>query len=217
MRPALPKVISFDMDGTLTQNHFAELVWREGIPSLYSVKRGVSLQEAKERVFREYDGVGENRLEWYDIKFWFGVLGLGPGWESLLRRFEPAIRPFSEVLSALGRLNKEYRLAVISNAAREFIDIELKAAGLAGYFEATFSCTSDFGEVKKTPGVYLKVCHALDIEPGEMVHVGDHPVFDFTVPHEAGISAFYLDRQGNAVGDSVVRNLAEFCQIVSAL
>ncbi|RLC91027.1 MAG: HAD family hydrolase, partial [Chloroflexi bacterium] len=58
------------MNGTLTRDRYAELVWGEGIPSLYSRLNGVSLDEAKEYVFGEYDRVGEGRVEWYDIRYW---------------------------------------------------------------------------------------------------------------------------------------------------
>lgn len=211
------KVISFDMDGTLTQNEFVELVWGEGVPRLYSLARGIPLDEAKEHVFGEYDKVGESRVEWYDIKYWFRSLGLGEDWEDLLKSFEHAVRPFSEAVPVLESLGREYPLVVTSNATTEFIDIELGAAGLRGYFSRVFSSTSDFGEVKKTPGVYHGVCRALGIRPDEMVHVGDHRHFDYVAPREFGITAYYLDREGKEEGEFVVHNLSDFsARLVSA-
>jgi putative hydrolase of the HAD superfamily len=90
------------------------------------------------------------------------------------------------------------------------MDIELAAAGLDGYFSRLFSCTSDFGEVKKTPEVYARVCQALSISPQEMAHVGDHRLFDFAAPSQLGITAFHLDRTAASDGDFVVRDLKEF-------
>ena len=206
------KVISFDMNGTLTQNEFIELVWGEGVPRLYSVTKDLPLEEAKKYVFSEYDKVGEGRVEWYDIKYWFRSLGLGDGWEDMLRSFEHVVRPYSEAAHVLEELNREYKLIVTSNASTEFIDIEMGAAGLKEYFARVFSSTSDFGEVKKTPGVYLKVCLAMGIKPEEMVHIGDHRHFDFTAPQELGIRAFYLDRQGKEFGRFIVHSLTDFYQ-----
>ena len=205
------KVISFDMNGTLTQDHFIEAIWGEGVPRLYSLTRGISLDEAKKYVFVEYDKVGETRVEWYDIKYWFRALGLGDDWRGLLESFQHHACPFPDALPVLQGLGQGYQLVVISNASAEFIDIELGAAGLTGYFTRVLSCTSDFGEVKKTPEVYGKVCNILGIEPEEMIHVGDHRLFDLIAPQESGIKAFYIDRDGSEEeGDFIVHSLTEF-------
>lgn len=211
-RDTSTKVISFDMNGTLTQNRFAELVWGEGVPRLYSLTKNMPLEEAKEYVFREYDKVGDERVEWYDIRYWFKSFGLGEDWKGLLESFRHEAMPFPDAAYVLEGLKREYELIVTSNAFREFIDIELEAAGLKGYFTHIFSCTSDFGELKKTPDVYLKVCQNLGIEAEGMVHVGDHRYFDFTAPQALGIRAFFLDRQGKERGEFIVHDLREFCQ-----
>ena len=206
------KIVSFDMNGTLTQDRFIELIWGEGVPELYSLVKRIPLEEAKEYVFGEYERVGEKRREWYDIKYWFRFFGLGEDWMGLLKSFEHEIKPFPEVPSVLEEISKDYKLIVTTNASEEFTDIELGAAGLKDYFDNIFSSTSDFGEVKKTPAVYLQVCQILDIKPEEMVHVGDHRLFDFVTPQELGIRSFYLDREGKEKGEFIVQNLREFYQ-----
>lgn len=202
--------ISFDMNGTITQGRFVDLVWGEGVPGLYARSRGIPLEKAKELVFREYAEVGDQRTDWYDIRYWFKRFGLGQDWTGLLMSFRSEVAPFPEAVEVLERMGKHYRLVVTSNASRDFMDIELAAAGLDGYFSHLFSCTSDFGEVKKTPHVYARVCQALSISPGEMAHVGDHALFDYTAPSQLGIRAFHLDRSATADGDFVVRDLREF-------
>lgn len=211
MKSGVPsRIISFDMNGTLTQNRFVELIWGEGVPRLYSRAKNISFEQAQEYVFQEYKRVGEERTEWYDIKYWFQFFGLGKGWGELLKSFEHEIKPFPEVIPVLEELSQDCQLIVTTNASQEFVDIELGAAGLKGYFKQIFSSTSDFGEVKKTPEFYSKVCHALQIKPEEVIHVGDHRLFDFTAPQELGIRAFYLNRGGNEKGDFIVKDLREF-------
>jgi HAD superfamily hydrolase (TIGR01493 family) len=202
--------ISFDMNGTITQGRFVDLVWGEGVPTLYARSRGIPLDKAKELVFREYAEVGEQRTDWYDIRYWFKRFGLGQDWTGLLMTFRSEVAPFPEAVEVLEQMRREYRLVVTSNASRDFMDIELAAAGLDGYFSNLFSCTSDFGEVKKTPEVYARVCQALLISPEEMAHVGDHLLFDYTAPMQLGIRAFHLDRNATTVGDFVVHDLKEF-------
>ena len=202
--------VSFDMNGTITQGRFVDLVWGEGVPSLYARSRGISLNEAKELVFHEYAAVGEQRTDWYDIRYWFKRFGLGEDWTGLLMSFRNEVAPYPEAVEVLEQMGKEYHLIVTSNASRDFMDIELAAAGLDGYFSNLFSCTTDFGEVKKTPDVYARVCRALSISPEEMAHVGDHLLFDYTAPSQLGIRAFHLDRSAATDGDFVVRDLKQF-------
>lgn len=202
--------ISFDMNGTITQGRFVDLVWHEGVPALYARARGLSLEAARDIVHREYDSVGEERTDWYDIRYWFRRFGLGADWAGLLMGYRNEVTPYPEAREVLEMLGARHRLVVTSNASRDFMDIELAAAGLDRYFSHLFSCTSDFGEVKKTPEVYARVCRALSVSPREVAHVGDHRLFDFAAPSRLGIRAFHLDRTARADGDFVVRDLREF-------
>ncbi len=81
-------VISFDLDGTLFDNRFVDSVGLEEIPRLYSVKMKGSVDYARRIVKREYDMVGKERLEWYDIPYWIRRFGLNVEAEELLRNFE---------------------------------------------------------------------------------------------------------------------------------
>lgn len=206
------KVISFDLDGTLVGPEFNEWVWGVGIPQLFAEKRRIPFDEAKEIVEGEYRKVGDGSLEWYDIKYWFNFFQLDGNWKPLLNRFSQRIKIYPEVLKVLKDLSFHYRLIIISNAAREFIDIEVEVAELRGYFSRIFSATSDFGQVKKTAEFYEHICKLLLIGFQEMVHVGDHWEFDYLVPKGLGIQALHIDRSGNRRGDDVIRNLEEVGQ-----
>jgi len=212
MTPEGIKVISFDLDGTLVAPEFSEWVWGVGIPQLFAEKKGIPFDEAKEIVEGEYRKVGDGSLEWYDIKYWFNFFQLDGNWKPLLNRFSQRITTYPEVLKVLKDLSYHYRLIIISNAAREFIDIEVEVAELRGYFSRIFSATSDFGQVKKTAEFYGRICQILLIDSQEMVHVGDHWEFDYLVPKGLGIQALHIDRAGNRRGDDVIRNLEEVGQ-----
>ena len=206
------KVISFDLDGTLVEIEYSEWVWGVGIPQLVAQKRGISLDEAKEVVQEEYRRVGDGSLEWYDIKYWFNFFQLNASWRSLLNRYCHKIKTYPEVSKVLRDLSSHYKVIIISNAAREFIDIEIEVAELRGYFSRIFSATSDFGATKKTSQFYGSICQLLRIKPQEMVHVGDHWEFDYLVPKDLGIRAFHIDRSRNRSGDDVIRSLEEVRQ-----
>lgn len=214
---AQTKVLSFDMDGTVTDLAFVDSVWLEGIPRLYAQKHKLPLEEAKTRVKTEYDKVGRERLEWYDLNHWANKFGLviSPG--EILGSFQHEIRVFPEVPSVIEAFKKRgFRLIVVSNARREFLNLELDKTGIKSCFERVFSSTSDFGLTKKTVDLYQKVCSICGVSPGEMAHVGDDLSFDFEVPRELGIKAFYLDRTGLTSGESVIHDLRELEERVSS-
>jgi putative hydrolase of the HAD superfamily len=197
------KVVSFDLDGTLVDYSFIEAVWFEGVPRLYAEKWGVSLEEAVEIVTREYNEIGEERLEWYNIKYWLNRFGLGGDWRGLLQRYSGLIRAYPDALEALEGLSGRYRLVLNSNSPREFLELEIDRSGLRRFFHKVFSSTSDFHQVRKTIEYYMKTCELLGISPREMLHVGDNLKFDFQVPRKIGILAVYLDRKGSSVKSNI--------------
>lgn len=201
------KFISFDMDGTLIDPVFTDWVWGHGIPTLYAQKRGLPFEKAKGIVENEYRKVGDAAVEWYDIKHWFRFFQLEESWHALMERYIDKIRVYADVDHILERLNNRFQLILTSNAAREFIKIEMEATGLGRYFNRIFSATSDFGEVKKTAGFYSRICQILEAVPDEIVHVGDHYEFDYLVPQSLGIHAVYLDRSGEKKGGFVIQDL----------
>ncbi|UCD26264.1 MAG: HAD family hydrolase [Candidatus Bathyarchaeota archaeon] len=204
------RFVSFDLDGTLFDNRFVDSVWLEEIPRLYSVKKRVSIDDAKEKVLREYGKVGKKRLEWYDLQYWIEKFGLDVAREELLKKFENRIKAFPEVPRVLEQLRRKgFRLIVVTNARREFAELELQKADMEKHFERVFSSTSDFRMVKKTADLYRRVCNILGISPQEIVHVGDDPDFDFKVPRKLGITAFHLDRTGKQKGECVIYSMNE--------
>jgi HAD superfamily hydrolase (TIGR01549 family) len=205
----MPKIISFDMDGTLVDPEFTDWVWGHGIPTLYAKKAGLAFDEAKDFVVKEYLKVGEGAIEWYDIKYWFRLFQLGENWEGMLKRYTDKIKVYPDVHPLLDRLSDHYPLVLTSNAGREFIRMEMEATGLDKYFNRIFSATSDFGEVKKTAGFYQKICRILEASPPEIVHVGDHYEFDYLVPSSLGIHAFYLSRSDEQTGEFILSDLRE--------
>lgn len=205
----MPKIISFDMDGTLVDPSFTDWVWMYGLPKLYAEKEGLPFERAKLYVVSEYEKVGEGAIEWYDIKYWLRFFQLDHDWRSLLQSYADKIHVYEEVDHLLDRLKDRYSLILTSNAGKEFIEVEMKATGLGKYFQSIFSATSDFRMVKKTADFYQQICEVLQVEPYEIIHIGDHYEFDYLVPISVGIRAFLLDRTGKEKGEHVLYSLKE--------
>ena len=203
------KVVSFDADGTLVTPNFSQAVWYEGVPALYASKNGISLREARAFIEKEYQVVGDRRIEWYDIKYWLQRFGLSTplaGYEQVLEDYKHTVSCYPDVRQTLSSLSKYYTLIIISCSTREFLPYLLD--GIEGYFARLFSTVSDFGQVK-TPEFYLEICRRMRISPEEMAHVGDLWDQDYLAAKEAGIQAFHLDRKGERKDVSSLRSLAE--------
>lgn len=206
----MPAVVSFDLDGTLVDTTYVNHVWLEAIPRIYAAQNRVSLEKAKAYIIGEYEAVGQEALEWYDVTYWLNVLDIDIDWRELLAQHTDLLRLYPEVSGVIRRLYDSYELIIISNAAREFIDIESAALGFDHLFEHIFSAVSDFGRTKKHPGVYRAICGHLGVTPDDIVHVGDSYAFDYLAPREVGITTFYLDRDSPDEGDHVVPDLRAF-------
>jgi len=72
------KVISFDVDGTLTKEKTDFAIWNIEIPKLYARAKNISLGEAKRYVYSEYykGEYVEPTNHWTDIIYWFMHFGL---------------------------------------------------------------------------------------------------------------------------------------------
>jgi HAD superfamily hydrolase (TIGR01549 family) len=199
----MKKIVSFDLDGTLVDGAYGNMVWLDGLPELYGRRHSMPLDEAKKLVKSEYDSMGEENILWYDITYWLKRFDLATSIPELLDRYSDHIRIIRGVTEALERLSKEYTLVIASNAARIFVEKELSRSGLARYFPHAFSATSDFQMVKKEEEFYRRLCRLLKVDPSEMVHVGDHAVFDVEVPLRAGLDAFHYNPGGQSNGRTV--------------
>ncbi len=199
------RVVSFDAEGTLVTPDFSYAVWFEAIPQRYAEKNGLSLEQARKAVEEEYRRVGDQRLEWYDIQYWFKELGLGSP-EPVMQKCEKRVRYYPEVKDVLLHLGAKYKLVVASGSSRDFLYYLLK--DVRPLFSGVYSSISDYKQLK-TAEFYVKMCREMQAKPEQVVHVGDNRQFDFSAPCEAGIRAFHLDRKHQTNNQGSLSNLLE--------
>ena len=200
------RIISFDLDGTLVDGAFGNAVWHDGIPRLYAQRHGMDIDEAHRTVLDAYDSIGEISLLWYDIDYWLNRFDLDVDPRELLDEFSRHITLMPFVEEVLDALKQRFSLVIASNAARLFVECEMQKTGLGRYFDRTISATSDFGLVKKEEAFFRRLADELKVAPEEMVHVGDHRVFDFEVPSRLGIQCYHYDPASENDG-SVINDL----------
>jgi len=186
------ELVSFDAEGTVVTPDFSEAIWHEAIPALYARKQGIDFAQARKCIVEEYGRIGDQRLEWYDIEYWFDYLGLGssrPAIESCI----PRISYYRETAEVLSSLAGQYRLIVASGTPMELLRLLLRDVNV--YFSRVFSSISHYRQLK-TPGFYAGICREMGVGPDRVIHVGDNWQFDVLNARQAGIAAFYIDRSG---------------------
>ena len=186
------ELISFDAEGTVVTPDFSQAIWHEAIPALYAQKEGLNLAQAKRHVAEEYGKIGDQRLEWYDIEYWFSYLGLGSS-ESMIQGCLDKIGYYPEVTEVLSSLASEYKLIVASGTPLELLHCLLR--DIKPYFVRIFSSVSHYRQLKN-PDFYIRICEEMSVKPSRVIHVGDNWQFDFLNARQAGINALYLDRSG---------------------
>ena len=121
------KVISFDLDDTLSDSKFDELIWRTEIPKAYAKEKNISFEEAYKTVTTEYKAfVGKVQGNWRDASFWLKHFGLKATWEDLLKEVHHEIKHFDDVIPVLEELSKKFKLVIVSNAERKFLNAKVK-------------------------------------------------------------------------------------------
>jgi HAD superfamily hydrolase (TIGR01549 family) len=201
------RLVSFDMGDTLIDFYYEDYVWNEAIPQLYARKRGISFDEAKGYVLREYDRIGSNDIRWYLPEYWFKHFNLDEDPIEVFRSHTDKVKFYPEVPLVLKNLSRKYDLIIFSITIRDIIEIVIEK--FRHYFKHVFSSVSDRQEVKKTPQFYEMISKVLGIEPTVIVHVGDEWYSDFIAPRTIGVKSFFLDRTGEKSGKFVIKDLRE--------
>ncbi len=205
------KIISFDVDGTLVDLEYNDLIWFKEIPELVAKKKKISFEKSLKFVHEEYTKLGEHNLNWYDINYWISYFGLEISPNKIFEKYESQVQIYPEVIPLLEELRKNFILIVITAMPREFLIPKMKK--LEKYFKFSFSALSDFKELKNSE-IYSKISKALKVHPEQILHIGDHWEFDYLAARKAGMNAIYLDRSNTKKGNFVVNNLTEIKRVI---
>jgi len=206
----MKQIISFDLDGTLVKSGFGDIVWLEGLPKVYAKENNISIEKSKLFFKEEYDNIGSDHREWYDLIFWINKYKLNITPKTLLDCYEHHIELYDDVKPVLNSLKKDFTLIISSGAMQEFIQKESDYVGIKQYFEYAFSSTSDTKTVKKDPFFYKMIANRLNCRPENIIHVGDNLEYDYQSAIKAGLNAFYLNRFEASEESHIVSSLKEF-------
>ena len=108
------------------------------------------------------------------------------------------LKPFPDVLKALGRLRRHYRLAILSNGDRDMLEAARPHIGFD--FDAVIS-VEEAGYFKPHRATYRKACERLGVDPSRVLFVANH-TFDCIGAKASGMRTAFIDRRRRPFGDS---------------
>lgn len=140
-------------------------------------------------------------------------LGAPPGEEDALARSLPHWRPFPEVPQALRQARgRGWKLAILSNTDRDFIDASLAQLGVP--FEVAI-VASEIGSYKPAPGHW----RAFEAEVGRLpdVHVAASLFHDVRPANELGLPSIWINRLDQEPGPRPTVELPDLTRLADAL
>jgi putative hydrolase of the HAD superfamily len=97
---------------------------------------------------------------------------------------------YRDVLPALELLRSRYRLYSLTNG-----NADLKSIGLDRYFAASFAAR-EVGVLKPDPAVFKHVLAHAQLDPEQVLHIGDDPIADVQGARHVGMHSLWINRAG---------------------
>lgn len=186
------KVISFDMQGTITDLSFADEFWFETLPLLYSQSKKVSLEEAKQILKEKFKEYGAYDFRYYSVNYWLKELSLDLNFKDIKKLIKTKPHFYEDSLELIKELSEKVKLIIISSTTRDFINTEL--GEYKKYFDKTYSSIDDFNIAGKPQELYEKIAEILNIKLSEIIHIGDSKEMDIENSKKAGLNTFFFDK-----------------------
>lgn len=174
------------MQGTITNSSFSDEFWLELLPQEYSKKYNISLESAKKQMKKMFNSYGKYDYRYYSVKYWENELNFN--FKELIENKKVQLVVESELIN----LARKYPSIVITTTTSEFIDLEL--SNKEKIFKRIYSSIDTFGIAGKTKEVYERAGQDQNINPNEILHVGDNYEMDYENAIAAGYRSYYFDK-----------------------
>lgn len=200
------RAITFDLDDTLwdievvivqAERHVYEWLSRH-CPKVTERYSPQDMREIRVRVVDDFPHYSHDMSELRRLAFARMFEGSGYGEEWVDRTFEEflamrnRVELFPDAVPALTRLTQHFPLGSVTNG-----NADLCRIGIHHHFAATITAR-DYGVAKPHPDLFLAACSALQCEPHQVLHIGDHPEHDVLGAAGAGLGTIWLNRRGSA-------------------
>ncbi|MDP6947641.1 MAG: HAD-IA family hydrolase [Arenicellales bacterium] len=200
------RAVSLDLDDTLwsiwpvIRRAEAELYrhMSECFPRITRHYDADDLRRVREEVYHSRPDIAHDLTE--SRRMSFEVLLSEHGYDTqashdLIERFldlRHQVELYPDVVPALERINTRFEVVALSNG-----NADVARLGIGCFFKAQISA-SEAGVKKPAREIFHLACATLETEPDAVLHVGDHPLEDVIGAQQAGLTAVWMNRSGDA-------------------
>jgi len=189
------KVILFDFLGTLVENgvwspmkQVKNILRIEQPFSEYVVRMETAMMTSTFRQLKDaFDAIGNE----FGVRIYPKQMDLLVG---MWNKSWMLAKPYAETEEALEELSKKYKLIVVSNTDCFSAGNVIKKFDLEKFFSRIF-WSYEVGLIKTNPQMFKQILAELEVEPEEVVMVGDSIESDMIPASKIGIKTVLIDRK----------------------
>ncbi len=193
----MTEIISLDLNGTLiNDDELVKEFWYVLIPGEVSKIKGISFDEAKDFCEREYTRYYENYgkdKNWISPKYWLKRFGITKSISEVLQNSKSEIRLYDDTKEAIKKLSQKYKIIISTEHPKEFAEKSLKLLGDEKIYRIYSS--NDMGLSKLDLEFWKFIIKDVNVEPSEIVHIGDIYLKDYIAPMKVGMRSLYIKRK----------------------
>ncbi len=199
-------LITFDLDDTLwpclpaimaAERRLFE--WLRGrLPGMEDVHTIETLRDARRRLMSEHPEIAHDltRVRRHVLERLFEEYGGNPAdveeGMALFLDQRNRVQLYQDVRPVLSALRRRYTLISVTNG-----NADVGRIGIADLFHHSLSA-AEAGAARPAPALFECALQLADVEPGNALHVGDDPVRDVQAARGLGLTAVWMDRNGQA-------------------
>lgn len=168
------KLISFDLQGTLSDSKYSNKFWIEYLPAIYGNPH---------KLKKYFQKIGVYHPHYYEEKYW--EIKLNFDTKEVMKNDQPELN--KEFINFIKNITLPK--IILSTTTQTFINLELgKEKDL---FNKCFSTIDDLQIAGKPKEAYLKIAEFYQLKPSQILHIGDNLEMDVINACQAGCKALH--------------------------
>nr|WP_174505800.1 HAD-IA family hydrolase [Acinetobacter sp. Marseille-Q1620] len=163
-------ILMFDMDGTLLDLAFDDLIWNQKLPERHATTHQCSLEQSH-AILHAFYQEHKHTLSWYSSDYWTSKVGVNV--LALQYEFQDRIQPRQGCFELLEQLKAQgYRCWLMTNADCASLKLKLENVDLRPYFEVIIS-SEEIGYSKEFVEFWQIVQQQHPFEPRQAFLIDD--------------------------------------------